>query len=447
MMARVRSARVSLATAMAAGITIGIVGWVPAPAAAQQMPRSDACIECHLDLDADRLVAPALTYGDDVHAAAGFGCLSCHGAVPPAHGTDQPGPAVGLMVRPAPEQVPALCGSCHSDIQFMKQYNPSLRVDQVAEYRTSGHGIALARGDTAVATCISCHPAHSIRPPSDPTSSVYPTRVADLCGSCHGDATLMASRGLPTDQLELYRVSVHGRQMYENEDVSAPTCNDCHGNHGASPPGVAAVDQVCGQCHSMVADQFAASGHETPFVDAGMPGCSACHGNHAIEATADADLAVRGREVCARCHEPGETGAVTFTGMLALIDSLQVQADEARTLLARAENLGMEVSRAQFELDDATNAVTRARSAIHTFSLKPVRAEIHEGLAIVELARTRGEASLWEHGYRRIGLAGSAGFILLLVIGLILKIRELERVSASTPRSPSPDPDKPHARV
>ena len=43
---------------------------------------------------------------------------------------------------------------------FMKRYNPSLRVDQVAEYATSVHGRRLRElSDPKVATCASCHPA------------------------------------------------------------------------------------------------------------------------------------------------------------------------------------------------------------------------------------------------------------------------------------------------
>jgi predicted CXXCH cytochrome family protein len=237
----------------------------------------------------------------------------------------------------------------------------------------------------------------------------------------------MEPRGLPTDQLESYRSSVHGRQMYEAGDLSAPTCNDCHGNHGASPPGVAAVEQVCGQCHSTMADQFAASGHELPFIQADLPACATCHGNHAIERPADIDLAVRGEEVCGQCHTEGDDPAVSaFPRMLVLIDSLQAAEAAAHTVLARAEDLGMEVSQAQFELEDVTNALNQARTAAHTFRVDAVEAEIDEGLAVVATARTRGEDALWEHRFRRAGLAGSAGFILLLVIGLMLKIRELE---------------------
>ena len=49
----------------------------------------------------------------------------------------------------------------------MKHFNPSERVDQLAEYRTSGHGKTLLRGDESVATCVSCHGAHGILPVKD----------------------------------------------------------------------------------------------------------------------------------------------------------------------------------------------------------------------------------------------------------------------------------------
>lgn len=428
-------------------VVLAVLAVWPAAVEAQQPPRSAECIGCHLELEEERLVAPARSYPSDVHAGAGFDCLSCHGAIPAGHASGALDPAMGFIARPTPEQIPELCGSCHSDIRFMKQYDPSLRVDQLAEYRTSGHGMALAEGDTAVATCASCHPAHSIRPPSDPESSVYPANVAGLCGSCHDDEDLMASRGLPTDQLEHYRLSVHGRQLYEEGDISAPTCNDCHGNHGASPPGVAAVEKVCGQCHSTMADQFVASGHELPFQEAGMATCAACHGNHAIERPTDADLAVRGQQICTRCHAARDTATMAFPIMLGLLDSLQAAEAGAEAVLARAEDLGMEVSEAQFQLEDVRNAMTQARAAIHTFSVDQVRAPIDEGLTTVARSRARGQDALWEHRFRRIGLAASAGVILLLVVGLILKIREIDRGRRRSASTPSPQPEPPHARV
>ena len=61
----------------------------------------------------------------------------------------------------------------------------------------------------------------------------------------------MASHGIPMDQLALYKKSVHWHTLAEVGDISAPTCNDCHGNHGAVPPGVDSVGNVCGQCHAV----------------------------------------------------------------------------------------------------------------------------------------------------------------------------------------------------
>ena len=398
-----------------------------APATAQLIPRNEDCVECHLGLDEERLAAPAREYESDIHIEHGFTCLSCHGAVPAGEHGGTIDPALGFIGKPSRAQIPVLCGSCHSDITFMKQYNPSMRTDQLAEYWTSEHGQALRQGDEDVATCVDCHPAHSIRPPGDPESSVYPTRIPELCGSCHADPSVMEEHGLPTDQLEGYRNSVHGHQLLEEEDISAPACNDCHGNHGATPPGVASVERVCGQCHAVMADHLEESGHDVIFSEAELPGCATCHGNHEIHRPGDEDLGRVSDEVCTECHDPGTPEAAVFPAMRAMIDSLLVGRERAETALARAEDVGMEVSQAQFELEEVTNALTKARTAIHAMRLEPVRTEIESGLEIVRASMERGEEALWEHWYRRVGLAVSAGFIVLLIAGIVLKVRQIER--------------------
>lgn len=421
------------------GVVVILVALAPAAAAGQLIPRTEDCVSCHLELDEERLVVPAREYESDVHSDYGFTCLSCHGVIPAGEHGGTIDPELGFIGRPSRRQVPVLCGSCHSDIIFMKDYDPSMRTDQLAEYWTSDHGRALRRGDPDVATCVDCHPAHSIRPPSDPESSVYPTRVPGLCASCHGDPEVMAGRDLPTDQLDDYRTSVHGKQLLEEEVVSAPACNDCHGNHGATPPGVASVERVCGQCHAVMADYLEDSGHDVLFSEAGLPGCATCHGSHAIHRPGDEDLGRVSAEVCVRCHEAGTTEAAVFPVMRAMIDSLLVGRERAEAALARAEDLGMEVSQARFELDEATNALTKARTAIHAMRLEPVRAEVESGLEVVGRSLGHGMEALWEHQYRRIGLAVAAGFILLLIAGIVLKVRQIERRqrrgAASQPRA------------
>ena len=68
------------------------------------------------------------------------------------------------------------------------------------------------------------------------------------------------------DQLARWQQSVHARALVERGDLSAPTCNDCHGNHGAMPPGVESVTFVCGQCHGREASLFRASAKHEGFV-------------------------------------------------------------------------------------------------------------------------------------------------------------------------------------
>jgi hypothetical protein len=394
------------------------------PAAAQRVD-ADRCRSCHAGLDDPRLADPALKLERDVHAERGFGCIDCHatGAGP---GRLAPEAAAGFLGRPARERIPDLCGRCHSDAAFMHEFDPSLRVDQVAEYRTSVHGRLLVDGDPDVAVCTDCHPPHGIRPPADPESSVYPANVAELCGGCHADTERMAGHDVPTDQLAQYRRSVHGRLMYDDGDASAPTCNDCHGNHGAAPPGVSAVGYVCGQCHATMADYLEESGHRDLLARAGLAGCATCHGSHEITPVGEEDLAERSSRVCGRCHPSSQGAAGQFLAMQALIDSLKVAAAHSDSLLSTAENLGMEVSQAHFELEEVTNAITKARSAVHTLRVDPVRDEVRAGFAVTDRALERGRAALDEHRVRRVGLAGSSLIIAVLVGALLLKIREIE---------------------
>ncbi len=391
------------------------------PASAQTLPSSDECRSCHLGLSDERLVAPARSYEGDVHAEAGFGCLACHGG-----GAGQ-NPAAGFLAAPERREIPGLCGRCHSDAAFMRQFDPGLRVDQVTEYWTSVHGQRLRDfNDPLVATCIDCHPAHATRPPSDPSSNVFAANVVDTCSRCHADAARMAGYDIRTDQAEEYRSGVHGRLLFEDGDLTAPVCNDCHGNHGAAPPGFASVRNVCGECHSVMADYFGESGHEEFFAADDLPGCATCHAHHATEEVSEETLHERSGDVCVVCHAAPDTLGLEFARMAALLDSLAHAEEAGRLALEDAEARGMEVSQALFELADLGNARTRARSAIHAFRLDPVREEVAVGLAIARRAEERGGEALNEYQVRRIGLGIASGIIALLIAGLLLKIREAE---------------------
>jgi len=396
----------------------------------ETLPESKECVDCHTKQTDERLSAPAHAYGDDIHAKRGLGCVSCHGPTAKKH---QENPDDRSFRKPRRKDIPALCGRCHSDAEYMRQFNPGLRTDQVKEYWTSVHGKRLrTEGDTAVAVCVSCHPAHNILPPTDPESSVFPPNVIDTCGRCHSDKARMAPYGIPTNQAEEYRKSVHAEKLLKEGDLSAPVCNDCHGNHGAAPPEVASVLDVCGQCHSVIADNFKKSEHDEIFADDELPGCATCHSNHAIVKPTTATLRERYEGVCSECHPSEDPSAQSFPKMARVLDSLDASVARSRRILEDAQNKGMEVSQALFNLDGVTNAETEARNSIHTFHLDPVVKAAAPGFKIAAAAEKKGEEALAEHRFRRIGLGISAVIILILITSLFLKIRAMEaRASAA----------------
>ncbi|HEX9165638.1 MAG TPA: cytochrome c3 family protein [Gemmatimonadales bacterium] len=427
----------TLRSAFRALIAVSALGLGTTDAASQATPSPSGCVTCHLTLPDSALAGPARAYQDDVHAAKGFGCVDCHGGDPTRNDLSAKAPGRGYIGRPAGRQILQACGRCHSDAAFMRRFNPTLRVDQVTEYSSSVHGQRLLKGDPKVATCSSCHPAHQILPPGDTRSSVNPLNVAQTCGQCHASAEYMQSYGIATDQFDGYRKSVHWRALSEGGDRSAPTCNDCHGNHGAAPPGVASVANVCGQCHSVMAEYYANSRHAAAFEEMAVAGCVGCHSNHEVAVPTDTALSVAEGSICGQCHSEGDDGALMAAAMRGAIDSLHRGIFTAESLLTVAERAGMEVSQAQFELESATSALLQARAAIHTFEPDSVNQHAGAGWEIATAAISRGHAALENLRFRRVGLGISTGIILLLIFGLVLKIRQIEAAGTADAGTPS----------
>ena len=401
---------------------------LPAAAAAQQ---KNSCIECHVRLEG-KIGDPARSIKDDIHLSKGLSCRDCHGGDPTqddkAAAKD---PQKGYLGRPRTVDIPAFCGKCHNDASFMKKFNPALRVDQEKEYATSVHGQLLKTGNTKVATCISCHGVHGIRAVNDALSSVYPLNVAETCAKCHGDAAHMAEFKIPTDQYANYKRSVHAKALYERQDLAAPTCNDCHGNHGAAPPGIASVANVCGQCHARQGELFQASPHKVAFDNQGFGECIKCHSNHNIAAPTDELLGTGEKSVCVSCHKPGEKGFVVAGDMRSRIDGLLGQIEKSREILERAERAGMEVSRPKFDLREAIDGVTHARVLIHTSSTAEVDKVIAPAVGVAAKTYQAGVAALAELTFRRKGLVISLVFIIFLAVLVYLKLREIERRQAA----------------
>src|SRR6266542_2781907 len=386
--------------------------------------KKSSCIECHSKLEDPRLSAPAKLFDNDIHHARGLSCNDCHGGDPNADTKEAAkDPRKGYLGKPKTLDIPAYCGKCHSDANLMKRFNPSLRVDQEREYYTSVHGKLLKSGETRVATCISCHSVHGIRAITDPLSSVYPSNVAETCSKCHASADYMRGFGIPSDQFDKYKSSVHAKALYDKQDLSAPTCNDCHGNHGATPPGIASVANVCGQCHARQAELFQTTPHKAALDQKQLAECVTCHSNHAIPNPGDTMIGTQQGALCINCHTNGDKGFVAAGTMRSRIDELIASIDKSTEILNRAERKGMEVSKPKFELKGATDALTHARVLIHSSSTAEVEKVIGPGLEVAGKGYQAGLDALAERRVRREGLAVSLGFILFLAALVYLKIR------------------------
>jgi predicted CXXCH cytochrome family protein len=231
---------------------------------------------------------------------------------------------------------------------------------------------------------------------------------------------------IPTDQFVKYKASVHAQALYEKQDLSAPTCNDCHGNHGAAPPGIASVANVCGQCHARQSELFQASPHKSKFDQMQVGECIRCHSNHGIAKPNDDMLGTGEKSVCITCHKQGDKGYEAAGTMRARIDDVTVSIAKATEILNRAERAGMEVSRPKFELRDAIDSLTHARVLIHTSSPAEVEKVIGPGLDVSRKGYQAGLSALAELSFRRKGLVVSLFFILILAALVYLKVREIE---------------------
>lgn len=389
-----------------------------------QTPNS--CLDCHSALDPPYKVTEE-QFSQDIHAQKGLTCASCHGGDPSKDDQDAMSKQAGFRGKIARKDVPALCGKCHSDGAYMRQYNPSLRTDQFAQYLTSVHGKLRAKGDEKVAVCTDCHGVHDLRPASDTRSKVHPLNIAQTCARCHADAAYMKGYSIPTDQFAGYSASVHHEALTVGGDLSAPTCTTCHGNHGAAPPGVSTVQNVCSTCHVFQAQLFESSPHKAAFEAASLPGCVTCHSNHRIAQPSDAMLGTGPHSVCTNCHTEGDAGYQAATQIAQQLDRLDTAVKGASEILDRAESAGMEVSDAQLEQDQARDSLTKSRVAIHSFNLARVQQDVDAGLQIATKTHQEGAEALKERDYRRKGLAWSLLAIVAVVIGLRLYVRQIER--------------------
>jgi predicted CXXCH cytochrome family protein len=367
-------------------------------------------------------------FREDVHARAGLTCASCHApSRSPAAGQEAYAPIARKQIAP-------MCAKCHADAVFMRKYAPQVRVDQYAQYLTSVHGQQMTAGNDSVATCSDCHHPHGVLPVADARAPVAPANVAATCGRCHADPARMEPFKRSPDIPAEWAKSVHAEALLVRGDRSAPTCNTCHGSHGATPPGVDAVVNVCAQCHVREAELFGASKKHEIFQSIGQADCLVCHSNHRIERPNDAWIGLTAPALCATCHDDTTDSGKTITLVAQGFGELARQTSAAASVLERATTAGMLVDDGAAALRAANEAHIRMRVLVHAFAAPPFSETLNEGLKAAASARTVGDQAMAELQFRRKGL----GIATLLIVGflatLFLKIRRLPPVQPTESR-------------
>ncbi|MCX6169240.1 MAG: cytochrome c3 family protein [Ignavibacteriales bacterium] len=389
-----------------------------------QSSKEDHCYSCHKEIDN----LPKDFSENDIHRHANISCSSCHGGDPTSDDQEiAMSPSKGFVGVPKHKDIPKFCGKCHSDINVMRVFQPRIETDQVEQYYTSVHGKKLLTGDENVAECASCHSAHSILPAKDPRSTVYALNVPGTCNKCHGNSELMKKYNLPSNQLEEYSKSVHGVALLKMKDVGAPACNDCHGNHGAIPPGVTSISNVCGTCHVSNMEYFNSTKMSKAFEEQDFHGCEQCHGNHAVLKPTDEMIGVGKDSKCVECHSSGDEGYAAAKKIYSSLTNLKNQFAMADAKYLEVKKKGMNDIEIGFLLQDAKQALIQSRTLIHTFDSTKVSARTNEGIAISNKASLMAQKEIDEYYTRRNGFAVATLVFLLVVVALYLKIKDKEK--------------------
>ncbi len=396
--------------------------------AALSMAEPNNCLTCHQEMEDED--GPSHKFAKDIHFQKGLHCYDCHGGDPALEDMDEVYESSSYIGVPDHLEVPQFCASCHSNPDYMHDHNPSLPTDQLDKYKTSVHGQKLFNDrDSKVANCISCHTVHEIGNAKLPHSSTHPLNLPQTCGNCHASEEYMAEYNISTSQLDDYKQSVHGIALLERKDLGAPACNDCHGNHGAAPPGVNSLAAVCGMCHAMEAQLFNASRHRAAFEENDFPMCETCHSNHKIVNPHDDMIGSEEPALCVQCHaiDDGTEGLVTADSVKNMLNRLLTARDTANVILKDAIYKGMMTTDEEFLMKEVDQAVIQARTQIHAFNIDSLIPKAESGILKADSTRISSAKLIDEYYFRRKGLGVATIIITLLAFVLYRRIKLIEK--------------------
>ncbi len=384
----------------------GSMGW------AQSTPKN-YCISCHDDQWQDIKAS--------IHGKEGITCERCHGG--DATQKDKAlakAPGTGYIGVPDKLQIAQICGTCHSNVEFMNFYG--IPTDQLARYKTSMHGKRLFNGkDTHAAVCDDCHGYHDVVDVKDPTSPVYPLNIPKTCNNCHGDKDLMKPYGIPTDIFAKYKDSVHGKALFEKKDTGVATCVSCHDSHGAVPPSVKQAADACGKCHMNEKDNFLKSPHAKLRLEEKFPQCMACHSNHGTQ-----PVSLNLYDACGKCHQSNSPEFQAGQKLKGLLSRAQQELQSTQALVKQASIDGLFVEDETAELEEAKTKVFEMGLVQHTLSygnVAELATQVDTKTKDVQDSIRDKKQSLKN---RKIALWPLWIFILVMVTALLIRYKQLK---------------------
>lgn len=222
--------------------------------------------------------------------------------------------------RTVAQQSPILeCQGCHAPGKTLPYLGDAkFHTEAHTAYDHGFHARGI-QGGMKAATCIDCHTRNgdmtTILQAADPKSTINRSNIAETCGRCHGDKSVMQGSGISDRPFLSYRESVHAKALAQG-NVSAAVCTDCHNSHDIlpasapqSPIAKVNIPATCSKCHKSESAEFMQSVHGQAVARgvSRSPVCTDCHGIHGItspieKATASASATVA-TDTCAGCHE------------------------------------------------------------------------------------------------------------------------------------------------
>jgi cytochrome b subunit of formate dehydrogenase len=214
----------------------------------------DTCASCHsnqqfLARHKIPFAHPVELYRQSVHGRAVKDGNEAAATCSDCHGSHNILPSQDARSKINHFNIPATCGTCHSDIS--------------KTYLASVHGQAMKAGEQGAPVCIDCHGEHLILAPKEQGSLVNASRVSmATCGRCHNDERLALRYNLPTDRVPSFADSYHGLAL-RGGSQSVANCASCHGVHNIfrsadarSTVNAANLSKTCGNCHAGAGDHF-----------------------------------------------------------------------------------------------------------------------------------------------------------------------------------------------